>query len=85
MNIKYINIPSNLLFDKNISSFAKLLYGELYVLSFKKGVCEATNNFLAEANNCSVSKIIRALKQLKDYDYIIVDESNFRKIRVVQK
>ncbi len=85
MNIKFINIPSNLLFDANVSSFAKLLYGELYVLSYKKGVCEVSNSFLAKANKCSLSKIIRALKNLKDYNYIIIEESISRKIKVVQK
>ena len=85
MNIKFINIPQQLLFDTNVSSFAKLLYGELYVLGYKNGVCNVSNSFLAKANNCSISKIIRALKDLKENNYIIVMDSSFRKIRVVQK
>ncbi len=80
MNIKYINIPSSLLFDQNISSFAKLLYGELCVLSYKNGVCEVSNGFLANANHCSTRKIIRALNCLKENEYISVEDYPTRKI-----
>lgn len=82
MNIKYINITSNLLFDSNVSSFAKLLYGELYVLSYKKGVCEVSNQFLANSNKCSTRKIIRALNNLKECGYISVIDSPSRKIYI---
>lgn len=82
MNIKYINIPSNLLFDKNVSSFAKLLYGELCVLSYKNGLCKVSNGFLTDANNCSTRKIIRALNSLKENGYISVEEYPSRKIYV---
>jgi len=82
VNIKFINIPSNLLFDTNVSSFAKLLYGELYVLSYKKGVCEVSNHFLANANSCSTRKIIRALNNLKECGYISIIEYPTRKIYI---
>ena len=82
MNIKYINIPSSLLFDQNISSFAKLLYGELCVLSYKNGICKVSNGFLADANHCSTRKIIRALNSLKENGYISVEEYPKRKIYV---
>lgn len=84
MNIKYINIPSNLLFDIKVSSFAKLLYGELCVLSYKNGVCKVSNEFLAKINNCSIGTIKRALRDLKDNRYINISNSPQRKIVVVQ-
>ena len=81
MNIKYINIPSSLLFDQNISSFAKLLYGELCVLSYKNGICKVSNGFLADANHCSTRKIIRALNSLKEPPALVITDSQaFKKV-----
>lgn len=83
MNIKYINIPSVILFDSHIPALAKLLYGELKVLSYKNDVCEVSNRFLAKHNNCSPKTITRMLKVLKERNYIeIIDECISRKIKV---
>lgn len=82
MNIKYINIPSKLVFDSNIPALAKIIYGQLKVLSYKNGVCEISNNSLSKWNNCSERTITRTIKILKDNGYIEIDDNGSRKIRI---
>ena len=82
MNIKYINIPSKLVFDPNIPALAKIIYGQLKVLSYKNGVCEISNNSLSKWNNCSERTITRIIKILKDNGYIEIDDNGSRKIRI---
>ena len=82
MNIKYINIPSKLVFDSNIPALAKIIYGQLKVLSYKNGVCEISNNSLSKWNNCSERTITRIIKILKDNGYIEIDDNGSRKIRI---
>lgn len=83
MNIKYIIIPSNILFDFSIPLLSKILYGQIKVLSYKSGFCEVTNNFLAKNNNCSKRTIIRMLNILKEKNYIEIIDGGRRKLRVV--
>lgn len=83
LNIKYINIPSDLLFEKNIPALAKILYGQIKVLSYKDGICRVTNKVLADNNHCSTKTISRMIKILDDYKYIrIVDKRCYRKIMI---
>lgn len=82
MNIKYINIPSKLVFDSNIPALAKIIYGQLKVLSYKNGVCEISNNSLSKWNNCSERTITRIIKNLKDNGYIEIEDNGSRKIRI---
>ena len=80
LNIKYINIPSVLVFDKKIPALAKILYGQIKILSHKNGSCKATNNYFANCNNCSPRTIGRMLKSLVKNEYIDIEEGRVRKI-----
>ena len=82
LNIKYINIPSVLVFDKNIPALAKIIYGQIQVLSHKFGVCKVTNSYFAECNNCSQRTIGRMLKILYENGYIKIDDGVYRKITI---
>ena len=82
MNVKYINIPSNVLFDYRLSAFEKILYGELIVLSYKKGYCDCSNSFLAKSNNCSERNVTRSLSNLNNYGYITIENHSKRKISI---
>ena len=82
LNIKYINIPSVLVFDKNIPALAKIIYGQIQVLSHKLGVCKVTNSYFAECNNCSQRTIGRMLKILYENGYIKIDDGVYRKITI---
>lgn len=83
LNIKYINIPSELVFDKNIPALAKIIYGQIKVLSHKNGVCKVTNNYFAECNNCSQRTIGRMLKILYKNNYILIEDGVHRKITIL--
>lgn len=80
MNIKYINIPSKIVFDSNIPALAKIIYGQIIVLCHKKGYCEASNGFFAKHNSCSNCTIVRMIRILKENNYIKIDYSGRRKI-----
>lgn len=82
LNIKYINIPSELVFDANIPSLAKIIYGQIKVLSYKSGVCEASNRFFAKCNGCSPRTVTRMIKILKENKYIEISKTGYRKITV---
>ncbi|MDO5556950.1 MAG: helix-turn-helix domain-containing protein [Clostridia bacterium] len=83
MNFKYIIIPSNIILNHKIPMLAKVLYGEIKVLSFKNGYCEVSNSFLAKNNNCSTRTIIRMLNILKDENCIEINGNKKRKIKII--
>ncbi|MCG8474185.1 MAG: helix-turn-helix domain-containing protein [Cytophagales bacterium] len=56
--------------DRALSDKAKLLYGDLYSLSQKKGYCFASNQYLANQYGSSTRTITRALQELKKNNYI---------------
>ena len=58
------NFIFKLVFDKNIPALAKIIYGQIKILSHKNGSCKATNNYFANCNNCSPRTIGRMLKSL---------------------
>lgn len=76
-----ILIPYEIIMDKRLTDFEKLLYGEIRILAKKNGYCFATNDYLAKRYNKDERTIRRALKKLNDYLYIItIFDSNSRKI-----
>ena len=85
MNIKYINIPSKILFDYEIPALAKIIYGQIIILCHKKGYCEVSNIFFSKHNNCSICTIGRMLKILKENKYIKIDYLEKRKIYIANQ
>lgn len=86
MNEKYLKIPNFVKNNKSISNSAKILYGDLVLLSHKNGYCYASNKFLAEGLNITTRSITRLLKELKDANLIeiIFTESYNRRIYLVK-
>lgn len=66
----YIVIPESVLTDNTLSFFARILYGEIAVLSQKTGECWANNTYFANKYSKSVRAVINALNELKTRAYI---------------
>ena len=79
----YCVIPWKLLTDKNISSTAKLLYGEISALANREGYCWATNKHFAETfgikNSTTISALIHKLEAV-NYIYVEIKEGYKRRI-----
>ena len=84
MNYKYINIPRNLVCDNNIPASAKILYGQIKILSYKTGKCLVTNSFLVDMNNCSSRTITELIRILRINNYIRVDNTSRREISILE-
>ncbi len=72
MATSFTLIPTELIDDKNISAEHKIFYGRIYFFCGKNGYIWHRNEVLAEKLNVSISSITRALKVLKDNDYLVV-------------
>ena len=66
----YVVIPNEVMFDENLMANAKLLYGQIALLSDKTGYCWASNEFFAKKNNTSVRSISKWIANLSDNNYI---------------
>lgn len=82
----YIQIPSHVYLNKDLSATAQKLYGLIIALSSKDGYCYASNKALAEMLELSPRTIGYCLKDLLDEQLIhieINDRNNFRKILTI--
>ena len=81
----YVVIPNEVMFDENLMANAKLLYGQIALLTEKEGYCWASNKFFADKNNTSEKSISKWINNLADNDYIKLEYehlgiNNIRKI-----
>ena len=65
-----INIPDEILYNRELTANSKLLYGEIARLCGDIGSCYATNRALGSLLNVSVRAITDMIKQLRDNKYI---------------
>lgn len=74
---KFIQIPIDIIMDETIPPLARLLYGEILVLSNKDGYCFATNKYLGQINNVDGRTIRRNINILetKNYIKVVVDKN----------
>jgi len=82
----YAIIPAKVRYA-DISSSAKLLYGEITALCNQKGYCWASNKYFADlykVSNWSVSNWIRELRNV-DFIYYEVEDNYKRKIYLTDK
>ena len=66
----YAVIPANVRYDKRLTDFEKLLYGEITVLTNKSGYCWATNNYFSELYEKTEKTISRSVTNLANCGYI---------------
>lgn len=67
-------IPSQVRFCRNLSSNAKLLYGDIVLLSHLKGYCEASNEYLGFLYDVDDKTISEWVSQLKKVGFIKVPQ-----------
>lgn len=72
----YAIIPSSVRYNQDLTTTAKLLYGEITTLSNKYGMCFAKNAYFAELYGVSEKTITRNIKLLAKYNLITVEYCN---------
>lgn len=83
----YAIIPAEVRYDDDLKANAKLLYGEITALTYKTGVCYASNNYFARLYKVDPSAISKWVKNLEDKEYIEVNyikEKNVIKQREIK-
>lgn len=72
----WANIPARVLFDREISDRAKLLYGLISCMSNSYGFAFAKNSTLMRYLNVEERSLQRTLKQLLDSGYIRIEDGS---------
>ena len=70
-DFKGIWIPKEIWLNPDLSALEKVVFAEIDSLDGEQG-CYASNEYLATFCNCSVSKIVKAIKKLKDLGLIYI-------------
>lgn len=80
----FVVIPYPVLVDPELSDVDRIVYGEISALTNKEGYCFASNKYIAEVLNKTVSTTRRSIYKLTERGYISVDiskeDGNTRKI-----
>lgn len=79
MGFFYSIIPSDVMYNKKLSDGAKLLYAIILSHANNKGLCDATNQYLADITSKSERTIKYQIKELIDNEYIKVDYKQFKR------
>lgn len=66
----FIIIPAEVRHDNRLTAGAKLMYGEIYALSNKKGLCWATNRYFAALYGTSTKTVSRWISELVKHGYV---------------
>lgn len=87
-DFKGIWIPKEVWFDRRITAVEKMVLMEIDSLDCTERGCCASNEYLANVCQCSISKISKAISRLVDLQYIYVADFDgrvrFLKSRVVK-
>lgn len=81
----YAVIPANVRYDKELTSSAKLLYGEVAALSNKEGYCWASNGYFAKLYGKNPAWVSVTFKMLAERGHVRIEiiDRNKRKIWIV--
>mgnify|MGYP002008061021 FL=1 len=79
---KYIIVPAEVRYDKELAAGAKLLYGDLAVLAKNKGHVFATNGYISKTIGCTEITISNWISQLKKSGHITIKYDPYRQIYV---
>ena len=78
-DFKGIWVPKEIWLDENLTALDKVILVEIDSLDSEEyGACIASNDYLAEFCQCSVSKVASSISKLKDYGLIEQIEFNGR-------
>ena len=69
----YVNIPSTVRYSDKITSFQKLLFGEITSLTNSKGYCWANNHYFAELYKKHITTISKNISSLAKAGFINVE------------
>lgn len=73
----YSRLPNAILFDKNISRMAMLVYWALAARTFKgKEACFPALGTIADEAHCSKNTAIKAIRELEGLEYIRVERAH---------
>src|SRR5690554_6271524 len=75
----YSILPSAVMYDKKLTDGAKILYAIILSHANNKGLCDASNQYLADLTSKSERTIKYQIKQLLDNNYIKVDYKQFKR------
>ena len=85
-NVGYYSIiPATVLYNKELKANEKLLYAMITSLSNKEGYCFATNKYLAEKLDVNPKTISRWISDLKDRNFIIVEQIRNENKQIIQR
>ena len=79
---KYIIVPAEVRYDKELAAGAKLLYGDLAVLAKNKGHVFATNGYISKTIGSTEITISNWISQLKKSGHITIKYDPYRQIYV---
>ena len=82
---KFIVIPAQVLYDKELRPIAKLLYGEIRGLTEKEGFCFASNDYFAGLYGYTPTAISIIISALCRSGYVKVEFVNGRRRMYVTK
>lgn len=75
-NFENLTIPSEILFNKNLSDREKILLSIILSLSRKSNFCYVGNKYISDIFNVTNETISRAFSSLKDKKYIKMNYNN---------
>lgn len=75
----YSILPSAVMYDKKLTDGAKILYAIILSHANNKGLCDASNEYLADLTSKSERTIKYQIKQLIDNEYIKTDYKQFKR------
>lgn len=81
----YSIIPTTILFNYKLKPNVKLLYAVITSLTTKEGYCYASNSYLGEKFDVDPKTISSWLKELRKFNYIIVEIIRNDKKEIIQR
>jgi hypothetical protein len=79
-NGKFSKMTNEVLLDKNLSKMAKLLHCRITDLANNGNGCWAHDGYLSTSFNVNISTIKRALKELREKQYIMIEGNTSKRI-----
>lgn len=77
-DFKGIWIPKNVWLDNRLNALDKIILMEIDSLDFEEKGCYASNEYLAEFCQCSLTKVSLTISKLIELDYIYLESFNGR-------